>query len=75
MPALLAAASAGIGIAALSEPWGLRSPGLLLLFPLASVEARPIWLATAPEAGGRAAVRIVADRIAEVMGRAGGPRR
>ncbi len=75
MPALLAAAAAGRGICVLTEPWGLRSPGLRRLFPLDAVEPRALWLATAPEAGSRAAVRVVADRVAEIMGRAEGDKR
>jgi DNA-binding transcriptional LysR family regulator len=76
MPALVAATAAGAGLSALTEAWGLRTPGLCRLFIVDAVEPRPLWLATTPEAGSRAAVRLVADRIAAMLARVGtaGPR-
>ncbi len=71
MPALLAATAAGVGIGALTDAWGLRTPGLRRLFAVEALEPRPLWLATAPEAGARAAVRLVSDRIAAVLARVG----
>jgi DNA-binding transcriptional LysR family regulator len=69
LPALLAATAAGVGIGAVTDAWGARVAGLRRLFPLAAVEPRPLWLATAPESAARATVRVVADRIAETLAR------
>jgi DNA-binding transcriptional LysR family regulator len=71
MPALVAATAAGAGIGALTEAWGMRTPGLRRLFTVDAVEPRPLWLGTTPEAGARAAVRLVADRIAATLARVG----
>jgi DNA-binding transcriptional LysR family regulator len=73
MPALLAATAAGAGIGAITDAWGLRVPALRRLFPLESVEPRPLWLATAPEAASRAAVRLVGEHIATIFGRSAAP--
>jgi len=72
MPALLAAAVAGAGVCVLNDAWGTRVPALRKLFPVAACEARPLWLATAPEAATRAAVRLVAERVVEVVARVSG---
>ncbi len=67
MPALVAAAVAGSGIAAITDAWGRRTPGLRRLFTVDEVPPRPLWLAMAPEAAARAAVRRVAERITEAL--------
>lgn len=64
LPALLAAAERGAGVIALTRPWGDGEPGLVRLFDLASLAPRSLWLLTHPDAARRAAVRLVADRIA-----------
>lgn len=74
MPALLSAAVAGVGIGALTDAWGLRVSGLRRLFPVEALEARPVWLAVAPESASRASVRLVAERIAEMFARVAGAR-
>jgi DNA-binding transcriptional LysR family regulator len=69
MSALLAAVSGGAGIGAFTDAWGARTEGLRRLFALEFIEPRPLFLATAPEAAARPAVRVVADHIAEILGR------
>ena len=64
MPALVAAASRGAGLVALTDPWGTREPDLERAFVIEALPRRPIWLVTHPEADTRPAVRVVADRIA-----------
>jgi DNA-binding transcriptional LysR family regulator len=78
MPALVAATVAGVGVCALNDAWGTRVPTLRRLFAIEACEARPLWLAMAPEAGSRAAVKLVASRVDEIIARVsgeGGPRR
>lgn len=75
MSALLAAALAGAGVCALSDAWGARVPGLVRLFALDACGARPLWLAIGPEAATRAAVRLVAAHVEEVVTRVAGPAR
>jgi DNA-binding transcriptional LysR family regulator len=65
MPALMAAARAGHGLAVLPGAWA-QMGGVQALFP-APVERRALWLAFAPDAAGKDAVRRVADRIAEIV--------
>jgi DNA-binding transcriptional LysR family regulator len=72
MSALLAAAVAGAGLCVLNDAWGTRVPSLRHLFPIAACEPRPLWLALAPEAASRAAVRLVADRVADLVARVSG---
>lgn len=64
MPALVAAASRGAGLVALTEPWGAREPDLERAFVIDALPKRPIWLVTHPQADSRPAVRVVADRMA-----------
>jgi DNA-binding transcriptional LysR family regulator len=71
LPALVAAVAAGAGVGVLTGAWGLRVPGIRLLFPVAGIEPRHIWLATAPDAATRPAVRLVADHIAAILARVG----
>ncbi|MBX7080056.1 MAG: LysR family transcriptional regulator [Nannocystaceae bacterium] len=75
MPALLAAAHAGLGLAPLSRPWAELDPGLQLVAPLPKIPARPLWLVLQPEAARRPAVRMIADRIARIFGQPSPPRR
>jgi DNA-binding transcriptional LysR family regulator len=65
MPALAVATRAGVGIAALPVAWA-RLDGLEILFP-APVPPRPLWLAVAPDAANRPAVRAVAERLATLV--------
>lgn len=67
MPAMVAAAVAGHGIVALTLPWGDAEPGLDLVLPLEGFAHRPIWLVVHPDVAGRAAVRVVSDRILRIM--------
>jgi DNA-binding transcriptional LysR family regulator len=69
MPALMAAARAGLGLAPLSRPWAELDPGLQLVAPLPKIPARSLWLVLQPEAARRPAVRMIADRIARIFGR------
>lgn len=75
MSALVAAAQAGAGVCALNDAWGARVPGLARLFAIEACEPRPLWLAIGPEAASRAAVRMVAARVEEVVARVAGPAR
>jgi hypothetical protein len=68
MPALVAAASAGMGIAPLVTGWGARTGTLERLMTLDEVPKRAAWLVTRPEP--RAAVRVVGERIAGILSRA-----
>lgn len=69
MPALVAAAVAGFGLAALSLPWGDREPGLERVMTLDDIPRRPVWVVTHAESAARAAVRVVADRVASIFAR------
>ena len=69
MPALLNAATAGLGLVPLGLQWGDRSPGLERMFVLDHIPTRPIWLVTRAGEGKRSAVRVVADRIASIFAR------
>jgi DNA-binding transcriptional LysR family regulator len=71
MSALVAAASAGLGVAPLATAWGDRVTGLERLMTLDDVPKRAVWLVTRPEGGG--ALRVVGDRIAAILGRAMSP--
>ena len=66
-PALLAAAVAGLGVLPVATAWGDREPRLTRLFDLPDVPSRPLWLVTAADAAQRAAVRIVAERVRELL--------
>jgi DNA-binding transcriptional LysR family regulator len=69
MPALVAAAVAGRGLVAMGLGWGDRHPGLERVLVLENVPRRPIWLVTSEREPPRAAVRVVADRIAALFAR------
>lgn len=69
MPALVAAAIAAQGIVPLPVGWGGAEPALERLMILESIPKRKLWLVTPEAAGTRPAVRVVADRIAEIVGR------
>lgn len=67
MPALVAAARNGVGLAVLSTLWGDAETNLERLFELPGIPPRPLWLVIQPEAGERAAVQVVAARIKQMM--------
>ena len=69
VPALVAAALDGHGITAIARPWGDRQIGLVRLFDIEAVAPRPLWLVMHPDAAGRAAVKLVADHVAAIIGR------
>lgn len=69
MTALLAAMSAGVGITVLPAPWGAREESAERLFDVAEVPARPLFLVSHPDVGAGAAVRVVADAVAEIVRR------
>jgi DNA-binding transcriptional LysR family regulator len=70
MPALVAAAVAGFGLAPLTLPWGDREPGLERALVLEEIPRRPVWIATHAESAVRPAVRVVGDRLASIFARA-----
>jgi DNA-binding transcriptional LysR family regulator len=69
MIALLAATADGAGIAVIAGQSAERELGLVRLFDLPSIPPRPLYLAMHPDAAARAAVRVVADHIAELFSR------
>jgi DNA-binding transcriptional LysR family regulator len=66
VPLLVEAAIAGAGIIALPGAWA-EAAGLQRIMTLEGVPPRPMWLATAPGARERAAVRVVGDEIARMF--------
>ena len=68
MPALMSAAAAGLGIVPAAAGWGDSDRRLLRLQLIEEVPSRTIWLVMPPTSETRAAVRVVADRIAGVLG-------
>jgi DNA-binding transcriptional LysR family regulator len=70
MPALVAAAVAGHGIAAMTLVWGDREPGLERLMVIDDLPKRPVWLVTHAAASTREPIKVVADRIAALFARA-----
>jgi DNA-binding transcriptional LysR family regulator len=66
-PALVAAAAAGLGVLPLTMPWGEREPRLTRLFELADIPPRQLWLVTAADAAQRAAVRVVAEAVRQLL--------
>lgn len=75
MPALIAAATAGVGLAPIGLPWGTAVSGLERALVLDQLPKRPVWLVTEPGALARAAVRVVRDRVAVIVKRAFEPDR
>ena len=65
LPALVDAAVRDHGLVPLTRMWGDAVAGLEHVLPLESMAARPMWLVMHPDVADRAAVRVVADRIAE----------
>ncbi len=68
MPALMEAARAGHGLTVLTRAWGDSVPDLDRVALLPNLAARPVWLLTRPGEPPRGAVRLVADRVTELMG-------
>jgi DNA-binding transcriptional LysR family regulator len=69
MTALVAAATAGLGIAPMTLPWGDRESSLERVLTLDEIPKRAVWLVTHPESADRAAVRVVCNRIGSIFGR------
>jgi DNA-binding transcriptional LysR family regulator len=69
MPALVAAAIAGQGLAPLADGWGAREPALERALALDTIARRKVWLVTHEAATRRPAVEIVADQIASIFAR------
>jgi DNA-binding transcriptional LysR family regulator len=67
MPALLAAVRNGVGLSVLPSGWAQVEPGLERLFEVPELPRRPMWLVIQPEAWERAAVRVVATRLKELL--------
>lgn len=67
MGALLEAARAGHGLCVLTKAWGDSEAGVDCVLALPNLAPRPVWLLTHPELGQRRAVKVVADRVAELM--------
>jgi DNA-binding transcriptional LysR family regulator len=67
MTALLAAVSAGAGIAVISGSWMERQFGLIRLFDIDALAPRSLWLVSHPDASARSAVRVTADHIAALL--------
>lgn len=67
MTAMLAAVLDGYGIGAITGPWGERELGLVKLFDLPQIPARPLFLAMHPDAAARPSVRAVADEIVAIL--------
>jgi DNA-binding transcriptional LysR family regulator len=68
MSALLAAALDGNGLVVLAKAWGEREVGLVHLFDVAEIPRRPLWLVMHPDAAARAAVKVVAEHVATIVG-------
>jgi DNA-binding transcriptional LysR family regulator len=69
MPALLAAAAAGVGIVPLPVGWGDSEPGLERVLALDGLGKRRIWLVSHETAGKRPEVAIVSRHIAAIFAR------
>ncbi|MEZ4240163.1 MAG: LysR family transcriptional regulator [Myxococcota bacterium] len=65
MVALEAAVRAGVGLGVIPRGWAALDPAVRVLRPVA-VPPRQVWLAVAPEAAGRAAVRAVAREVERI---------
>jgi DNA-binding transcriptional LysR family regulator len=67
MIALLAGVVAGAGISIIAGSSAEQELGLLPLFGVPAIPARPLFLAMHPDAASRAAVRLVADHVASIV--------
>ncbi|MFE8596758.1 LysR family transcriptional regulator [Archangium violaceum] len=67
MPALMAAVRKGLGLAVLPAGWAQVETELERLFDVPELPRRPMWLVIQPEAWERAAVRVVAARLRELL--------
>ncbi len=74
MPALVAAARNGVGLAVLPTTWGQVETNLERLFELPGLPSRPMWLVIQPEAWERAAVQVVASRLKQLIDPVEAPR-
>jgi len=68
MIALVAATVEGAGLTVLAGSVAERDHGLVRVFDIDTLPPRPLWLAMHPDAAARSAVRVVAERIATIMG-------
>jgi DNA-binding transcriptional LysR family regulator len=75
MIALLAGVVAGAGISVIAGSSAEQELGLMQLFGVPAIPARPLFLAMHPDAASRAAVRVVADHVASIMAAQGAPSR
>jgi DNA-binding transcriptional LysR family regulator len=75
MPALVAAAVAGVGLAPMGLAWGDGEPGVARALVLDEVPERTIWLVTPAEGATSPAARVVADRIVAIFAQKLGPQR
>lgn len=69
LPALVAAAIEGLGIAPLTVSWIDVEPGIERLFVLEDVPPRPLFLAFRADQAKRPAVRAVIDQLAALLAR------
>ena len=67
MPALVAAASAGRGVVALTASWGDRVQGLERLFPVPGLPPRALWLVSTSESSRRPACVAVTRHLVELL--------
>lgn len=67
MGALVEAARTGHGLCVMTKAWGDSERDLTCVFPLPDLSPRPLWLLTRPELARQPAVRVVGDRVAELM--------
>ena len=65
LPALVAAANAGVGVVALSAAWGDREPGLERLFDVPGLPPRAMWLVSSAASAKRPACVTVIEHLVE----------
>lgn len=75
MIALLAGVAAGAGITVIAGTSAEKELGLVRLFDVAAIAPRPLYLVTHPDAAARAAVRVVAEHVANIVGGGDGTQR
>jgi DNA-binding transcriptional LysR family regulator len=75
MIALLAGVASGAGISVIAGSSAETELGLVNLFDVPAIPPRPLFLAMHPDAASRAAVRVVADHVASIMGARGSSNR